>query len=181
MKKINILFIGLCGIFIIGFLSSMGCSSYKGARDFSGFPVEKKLTAQKVVKTKGIVGMVLYHDSILICRHNEDDFKNQLRLINVNHPDSFIDCLPTSRKEGEGVIGFMSYGLYKNYFWAEDITKNEFVTMDMDKVLTGETDPKKYLKVYPLNFDYYWSAMIGDHSVVSYGNYDSEYKLAFYD
>lgn len=171
----------ICVIFYISCQTICACKSQNNRRDFSKFPIEEKISPKNVLKISNVDGLLLYRDSILICRIDASYSNTQLRIVNLNNYRKYIDFLPTSRIDGDGVIGFLSYGLYKNIFWAHDIIKEQFDMVDIDKVLKGEKDPKKYLKVIPFNSNYYWDALIDTDKIVSFGDYDSDYKLGFYN
>lgn len=171
----------LCLLCIYCFSS---CFSQKGPekntkRDFSEFPVERKLNEVERLKVdqSHISYISLYNDSILTLVNSSSGspyhfYPYHLKKGTFLHPELEYGRLPGQ------ALSFLSFGIENGGMWVYDINKSKIIFSDFDRIQSADSsiikDPK------PIAGFYYSVQLLNDSSVIASGDYDSplDYKIA---
>ena len=156
--------------------ATLSCNSQKTfqvAPDFLHFAIEKNLKEQRLFNPEGISpdGILLYKDSLLLIR-NAPGAPTHFTLCNIREKKITGMFLPAGRQKNQS-LGFLSYGIYNNKLWVDDMVKEKIICLDLNNIpVTGET------KEYKMPAFYYSVQMLNDSTIIGSGDYDSDYKIS---
>ncbi|MET0638362.1 MAG: BF3164 family lipoprotein [Chitinophagaceae bacterium] len=119
-------------------------------------------------------GLLLFEDSILLIR-NRAGGDSHFNIWSIRQKKNLGPLLLPGREKNQS-LGFMSYGIYKNKLWVNDIMKNDILHLNIDDVRQ-----EKESSAYPVPTTYYWMQMQNDSIVAMSGDYDSNYKVSLFN
>ena len=160
------------------------CFSQKGPdtnakRDFSKFPIERKLNEVEILKVdqSHISYISLYNDSILTLVNSSSGSPYHFYPYHLKKGAFLPPQLEYGRMPDQA-LSFLSYGIENGYKWVYDINKSKIIFSGFYPAQS--TDSLTTVNSKPVPGFYYSVQLLNDSSLITSGDYDSplDYKIA---
>lgn len=167
-------------IFIILVLLSSCKSNSSFTEDaitFDKFPSNEnlKLKVYKEISNIVVDGILNYKDSLLILRNAPNTSKYHFSVFDINKKNITASLLGSGRKENQS-IAFLSYGIYEDKLWVNDIIKNKIITVQIENGITNDSIIDNTMSTF-----YYGIQLLNHGAYLASGDYDSEDRLTIID
>ncbi len=167
MKQISILFT----ISILFYFSCKPRSFNQTGTANEYFTIVTVAEETPLFSTSNIIGtgLLIVGDSVLLVRTDGINAMTHFAGWRVSDQQKTRPYFSIGRAPGKS-LGFLSYGIYENKLWVNDIVKNRVIISNI-----AEPDSPNVEKSCPIF--YYWTQLQNDSILVGSGNYDSDYKI----